>query len=70
MLFPIVCAVLMFCVLYFDIDGKKEKYPILKFISVCVLSLTILIVGTYFMYDVALKEVLLTAPWKEILSLK
>lgn len=69
MLFPIIGAFLTFFLPYIENEGKKEKYPILKLLVVFLLALTVFIFGTYFMYDVALKEIWMTAPWKHILNL-
>lgn len=69
MLFPTICAFLIFFLPYIENEGKKEKYPILKLLVVFLLALTVFIFGTYFMYDVALKEIWITAPWKHILNL-
>lgn len=71
MIIPITCTVLVFILFHLNcLDDEDEKYPILQLTLGFICSILTLCLTSYFVWDVALRDVWINPEmWNELLNL-
>ena len=71
MIIPITCTVLTFILFHLDcLDNEDAKYPILQFTLGVIFSILTLCITSYFVWDVALRDIWINPEmWSELLNL-